>query len=391
MKTIRSILDTDLYKITQGQLVFNQFSNGVVEYEFFNRGGHLFTPDVVDAFEEEVRAMADLSMNDEEFTYLQSIRFLKPTFLEWFRNYRFNPKEVLIERTNIGDLVDLKFKIVGPWYRTIYWEVPLMAALSELSFRNRTRSQDWVKKIAWKRAKLISEEVSWIDFGTRRRASFDVQDKVVQIMSSRQDFKGDFFRGTSNVYLAKKHNVKAQGTIAHEVHQAMQAKYGIMMSNQMTLEHWCREYDGDLGVMLPDTLTTDFFMQHLSRRDAKLYDGARQDSGDLIQSAEKYIAKLITLDIDPKSKILVPSDSLNDDSAIEFANHFKGRVKGVTAGIGTFLTNDCGFKPLNIVVKMVRANFGFGMTDVVKLSDVDGKHTGNSDRVLSVKKELGFV
>jgi len=265
-------LDTDLYKITQGQMVFNQFPEAVVEYEFVNRGKTRFPVSVVDAFEREINEMASLAMTDAEFSYLKGIRFLKPTFLEWFRHYRFDPSEVVVDRRNEGDgFVDLNFRVVGPWYRAIYWEVPLMAALSELFFRGRPMAEDWDERIDRKRNRLVSEGVSWIDFGTRRRASLGVQNEVVARMKTAPS---GMFRGTSNILLAMIHGVKAQGTIAHESHQAMQAKYGVAMSNQMTLEHWCREYGGDLGLMLPDTLTTKFFMKRLSRRDAKLYDGA---------------------------------------------------------------------------------------------------------------------
>lgn len=392
MSIIHSLLDTDLYKLTQGQMVFNQFPEAIVEYEFVNRGAPYFPTHVIDDFVKEIDSMAGVGMSEEEFRYLNSIRFLKPTFLEWLRHYRFDPTEINIERGSVCTLdavpgmEKLKLRITGPWYRTIYWEVPLMAALSELNFQHFNKSCDWEERIQEKSDRLTSEGVHWIDFGTRRRFSLEVQDKVVLHMKS-----SPFFRGTSNILLAMKHGVKAQGTIAHETHQAMQAKYGVMMSNQMALDHWSREYGGDLGVMLPDTLTTPFFMKHLSRRDAKLYDGARQDSGDLVSAANDYINTLYRLDVDPMSKTLVPSDSLTDETAIAFARHFRGKVKGVTAGIGTFLTNDCGVRPLNMVIKMIKADFGFGMVDVVKLSDVKGKYTGNPDRISVVRKELAYT
>jgi nicotinate phosphoribosyltransferase len=128
----------------------------------------------------------------------------------------------------------------------------------------------------------------------------------------------------------------------------------------------------------------------MTRMDAKLWDGARQDSGDLIVAAQKYIDKLVSLDVDPMTKVLVPSDSLTDDAAIAFARHFEGKVKGVTAGIGTSISNDCGFKPLNMVIKMVKADFGYGMIPVVKLSDVPGKYTGDTQRIAMAKQELGI-
>ena len=235
--------------------------------------------------------------------------------------------------------------------------------------------------------------VNWLDFGTRRRASLVSQDAVVDIMKQYKNF-----RGTSNVHLAHKHGVKAQGTISHQTYMAMQARYGVRMANRMALDHWAKEYGGDLGVMLPDTLTTKIFMDDLSRRDAKLYDGSRLDSGNLADAANLYIDKLIKFDIDPMSKILVPSDNLTDDSAIDFHRKFEGKVKGNTAGIGTFISNDVltplqkqqGIKPPSIVIKMIDADFGYGKIPVVKLSDVKGKYTGEPEQIEHVKKELGL-
>jgi len=180
---------------------------------------------------------------------------------------------------------------------------------------------------------------------------------------------------------------------------AMQAKYGARMANQMALDHWAAEYVGDLGIMLPDTLTTPIFLKTLTRRDAKLYDGVRLDSGDLKAAAAMVIQRYGELDVDSKDKILLPSDALTYSSAINFHNTFKDQVKGITAGIGTHLTNDvlsstfvwAGFGPLNMVIKMVEAEFGFGPVKVVKLSDNPGKHTGDPEQIQHVKRELGLA
>lgn len=386
---IKSILDTDLYKITQGQMAFSQFPEAIVQYEFKNRGRTtVFHRSMVDKLKNEIFEMSNLKMTFREYEYLKGLRFLKPTFLEWFKNYKFDPLEVNVNFIPSEDpeFGNITLKITGPWFRTVYWEVPLMALISELHFQDQTKEDGWELKIDKKAIKMDSNNVSWIDFGTRRRASLEVQDEVVSRME-----KYSHFRGTSNVFLAMYHNVKAQGTVAHETYQIMQAKYGLTMANHMATEHWVKEYGGDLGIMLPDTLTTDVFMRSMTRLDAKLWDGARQDSGNLIEAAQKYIDKLISFDIDPKTKVLVPSDSLTDDAAIAFSKHFEGKVRGITAGIGTFLSNDCGLKPLNMVIKMTGADFGFGMIDVIKLSDVPGKYTGSPQRIAEAKQVLRIV
>lgn len=395
---LTSILDQDFYTITQGQMVFNQFPEAKVTSRFTNRGGTRFPPGFVDRLQKQINLMAYLKMTDGEYEFLKGIRFFKPTYLEWLRNYRFNPDEVRIGYPlNTGGMVpigDLEITIYGPWYRQIFWEVPILAIISELLCRDRGFAPDWKDRIVAKANKLQNAGVSWIDFGTRRRAGYETQDEVVKIM---KEFKN--FRGTCNVHLAHKYGVKANGTTSHQSYMAMQAKYGVRMANRMALDHWAKEYGGDLGTMLPDTLTTEVFMNELSRRDAKLYDSARQDSGNLAVAAQKYIDRLIKLDVDPLSKVLIPSDSLTDDLAIDFHRKFEGKVKGSTAGIGTFISNDVlthaqkqqGIVPPSIVIKMVDADFGYGKIPVVKLSDVTGKNTGDKNQVEHVKRELGLL
>jgi nicotinate phosphoribosyltransferase len=374
-----------------GQMVFSQFPEAVVSYEFINRGPHLFPEGFDLLLWEQIQEMAGLGLTDAEYQYLRSIPFLKPTYLDWLRKYTFDPQEIQDLR-----LVDgrLRFRIHGSWFRTIWWEVALMALISEMYFQGRKKSEHWITRIHHKADKMSKAGVNWIDFGTRRRFSSEVQEMAVQVMA-----KYSGFCGTSNPHLAAKYNLKPQGTCAHECFMAMQAKYGARMSNQMTLEHWTKEFNGDLAIMLPDTLTSDVFLKTLTKRDAKLFDGVRLDSGDLIAVGEKVLARYEALGIDPKEKILIPSDGLNEDSAITFHNHFKGRVKKVVAGIGTSITNDVfsnediinGVKPLNMVIKMTDADFGFGPVDVVKLSDTPGKHTGNLEQIQLVKRELGLI
>ena len=387
-RIIGSVLDLDLYKISQGQMVFNQFPEAVVTYKFTNRGGTPLSQEFADAVRDQINMLADLSMTMDEYRFLQGIRFLKPTYLEWLRHYRFNPEEVEVrmEEVKQGSVpIRMEVTIHGPWYRTIFFETVIMSIVSELYFHDKPMAPDWKERIVAKADKMQAAGLHWLDFGTRRRASLDVQYEVVRIMKAYSNF-----RGTSNVHLAHVHGCRAQGSIAHEAEMAMQARYGARMASRMVMEHWVREYGGDLGIMLPDTLTTPVFMRALGRREAKLFDGARQDSDDLVLHAQQYIDRLVELDVDPTTKILLPSDSLTDDSAIAFWRKFQGRVKGVTAGIGTFLTADVGPKPLNMVIKLTDADFGFGPIPVVKLSDSPGKHTGDPRQVDHVQRELGI-
>ena len=183
------------------------------------------------------------------------------------------------------------------------------------------------------------------------------------------------------------------GTIAHEVGMAMQAAYGFRMADRMMMEHWIKEYAGDLGILLPDTLTTDVFLRSFDRMNAKLWDGPRLDSGDPLEVAMKFVRKYREYGINPCDKVYVPSDSLTDETAIKFRDGLVdkiGRSARVTAGIGTFIVNDVGYEPRKIVCKLDAIDiFGDGnWVDVVKLSDEAGKYSGSPERIEMAKREL---
>jgi nicotinate phosphoribosyltransferase len=224
----------------------------------------------------------------------------------------------------------------------------------------------------------------WSDFGTRRRFSFEVQRKLVEIM---REYSG--FHGTSNPYLAFMYDVVPIGTYAHEAPMAMQAKYGARMSNRMWNEAWVKEYRGDLGIALTDTLTTPAFLKDFDMMFSKLFDGMRQDSGDPYKIGEEYVKHYHSMRINPKSKRVIFSDSLDCKKGADLNKSFMDWVQPFL-GIGTHLTNDVGAKPLNMVIKMISADFGHGMRPVVKLSDNVGKVTGLPEAVEHVKWEMGL-
>jgi nicotinate phosphoribosyltransferase len=186
-----------------------------------------------------------------------------------------------------------------------------------------------------------------------------------------------------------KHGLAPQGTFAHELPMALQAKVGFRSCNRVAMDTWVRHYRGDLGIALTDTVTTDVFLRDFDKYYAKLFDGVRLDSGDPAGVAERFLAHYERLKIETFAKILVFSDSLNTDKALALHERFKGRVK-TTMGIGTHLSNDVGHKPLNIVIKLSEADFGDGWVGLVKLSDDPGKHTGNPDDVATARRVLGL-
>ena len=370
---IKSILDTDLYKFTMQKAVLAHKQNTIVEYVFNNRRPEgKFNHKFMDEFMDEINQMVCLSLSDEEAFWMENeIPYLGHSYVEYLRNYRFNPQKELKASLINGDL-DLRIK--GTWERTILWEVPLMALISELYFKHC--EPDWSitdeqhAQIVCK-SQTLKHCDSFADFGTRRRRSFEIQDLVV---SSFKKLSPNF-TGTSNVYLAKKHGVKPIGTMAHEWIMGISALESLSHANRHALKIWSKVFEGRLGIALTDTFGTDVFFEDFDGYLARLFDGVRHDSGDPYVFAEKVIAHYKKLGIFPMSKMIVFSDGLDPSLAADIAAKFKGRIR-TSFGIGTNFTNDFkGSKPLNMVIKLSKIND----VPVVKISDTPTKSIGDKD------------
>lgn len=394
---IHSLLDDDWYKLTMGSVVFHNFPNAEVEYEFINRGKTKFPKGFDRELNYQIGLLAVLGLTRDEEAWLKTIPYMRPTYAEWLFGFRMNPGEVTFEQ-NGGDL---KVQVRGPWYKAIFWEVKLMAIISELYFRltAQEKDKDWELRLRRKAFDLSDNGCFWIDFGTRRRYSYEVQDAVVRIMKT---YKG--FLGTSNPHLAMKHGVVTHGTYAHESIMGMSALYGVRMANKMWMKHWSDYFGGSLGVALTDTFTTEKFLEDFGSYEARLFDGVRHDSGDpSLWADKKILPHYRNMNIPTNNKRLVFSDNLmvahpgveKDEQGrynyVHLSLKYRNYAQPV-GGIGTFLTNDVGnnVKPLNMVIKMTKANFGHGWVDVVKLSDVSGKHTGDTNAIKKAKEELGI-
>ena len=213
------------------------------------------------------------------------------------------------------------------------------------------------------------------EFGMRRRLSSEAQEYVIQkILDAQKNggFKDSYFVGTSNVFLAKKMGVKPIGTMAHEFVQCVgqgDRKHNPAYSNWFMLESWVKEYGVLNGIALTDTVGTDVFLRDFRKTYATLFSGVRHDSGDPYAWGQKLIDHYKSLGIDPKTKSLMFSDSLDFERASAIYAHFKDKAR-VAFGIGTYLANDTDVEPLNIVMKVTECNDG----PVAKLSDVEGKN-----------------
>lgn len=384
---IHSILDSDLYKFSMQHAVMKLFPNSKVQYEFIDRNNTIYPDGFDDELRKRIYAMANLRLTKEEYVFLsKACPYLDKVYLDFLNGYTYDPSEVGVIQNN----GKLQVKISGYWYRTILWEVPIMALISELYFEMTKQEPDDIiiqTKTNTEKAQFMKmHALKFADFGTRRRFSYEVQKKVVYDLLN---YGGESFVGTSNVHFAMMYKTKPIGTHAHEWFMFHAAKYGYKLSTLIALDNWSNVYRGNLGIALSDTLTTDIFLKSYDMMHAKLFDGVRHDSGDPLQFMDKVINHYIKLGIDPSTKTIIFSDGLNVKEALKIAQYCKNRIK-LSFGIGTNFTNDVSVTPLNMVIKMTAAdpNGDGDWIPTVKLSDNPGKHTGIPEEIELCKKIL---
>ena len=367
---LHTLLDTDAYKLHMQQAVFHHYYDVQVAAEFRCRGDDLLGI-YADSIREQVDAMQHLALQDDEYQWLSGLPFFKADYLDWLRDFRYNPEQVTITNDN----GKLNIRLAGPWREVIMWEVPLLAVISEIVHRYRSPEMGVEHALATLESKLgefaqTTESVDMsrfrlMDFGTRRRFSRDVQQAIVERLQQEP-----WFVGTSNYDLARRLNLTPMGTQAHEWFQAhQQISPDLATSQRAALAAWLEEYPDQLGIALTDCITMDAFLRDFGPEFAQRYQGLRHDSGDPVEWGEKAIAHYQKLGIDPLTKVLVFSDNLDLSKALELYRHFSSRVN-LSFGIGTRLTCDIPqVKPLNIVIKLVECNG----KPVAKLSDSPGK------------------
>lgn len=389
---INSLLENDLYSFTQQQAILHQFPDVEVEYQFRCRNNVDLSP-YLDRIREEIEHLCTLTFSQEELLYLSSIPFLKPSYIEFLRGFKLNKDHVRVESCSTALKNRLTITIKGSWFHTVLFEVPILAIVSEseICFEAGKIPQIGYEKLQEK-IQLVKENGQWIkngmtnfkfsDFGLRRRYSAKWHDHVVKTLVEELP---DNFMGTSNVYLAQKYSTKPIGTMSHQWIMGGQglANVRISESQKYMLEAWVKEYRGDLGIALSDTLGFDAFLRDFDLYFSKLYDGCRHDSGDPVAWGEKLIAHYEKLGIDPSTKIAVFSDGLTFPLALDLHKWFHGRIK-TSCGIGTNITNDCGVTPLQNVIKMVRVNGN----PVAKISDSPGKGMCEDNNYLTYLKTV---
>jgi len=373
---INSLLDNDLYKFTMMQAVLHQFPGAEVEYEFKCRSGEDMSP-YYEEIADELSHLTELRFQEDELDYLSKITFFKNDFIEFLKLFKFNGTHITI------DLDPFDLTIKGPWLHTILFEVPVLAIINEVFFRQpENMAKDGATKegIVLLNNKLKNSTFNFADFGTRRRYAHKWQETILE----RCIFNSNLI-GTSNVYFAKEFDIKPIGTMAHEWIQAGQA-LGVRLvdSQKFMLQKWVDEYRGELGIALTDTINLKAFLKDFDSYFAKLYDGVRHDSGDPFSFGHTIIRHYKDLGIDPQTKTIVFSDGLNFPKAEELFRTFKEHIN-VSFGIGTNLTNDWpNIDPISIVMKMQQCNG----QPVAKISDAPGKTMCEDAEYLSYLKKV---
>ena len=361
-----SLLDTDLYKFNMDQVIFHKHTDLSGQYFFKCRNkGVVFTEEMAEEIKAQIDHLCTLKFTKEELDYLRSIRFIKNDYVEFLRLWHPIRDYVTVSRSDEGEL---SIEVNGPLFSAMQFEIYLLEIVNEVYFRMKY-DYDTLRKSAEEKLDAKIRRLNdgtytfkFAEFGCRRRLSREWEDVVVRRLARETDK----CVGTSNVYLAMKYNLTPIGTYAHEYVQMYQGidKIPLAYTNHYAMRDWYAEYDGDNGTALTDTITTDLFLKDFTRSMVNNYNGVRHDSGDPYEWGEKIIRHYESLGVDPKTKLLLFSDSLDFDRAQGLYDHFKDRTK-VSFGIGTFCSNDTCEKALNIVIKLQYVNG----RPVAKLSD----------------------
>ncbi len=374
-RIITSLLETDMYKFSMGQAIYHQFSDYKTTWTFKCRNKDVhFTGEMLEEIKRQIKDYCTLRFTEDELEYLNKITWIKGSYIDFLRLWQPRFEDFTItDEAECGLFIEAG----GTWLNTSMYEIPVLAIVNEVYFRSAFDYdklwESYKERLEAKIKRLESGEYNigiFSEFGLRRRLSGEAQELAVKSLCGRQ-FPDSKCVGTSNVFLAKKYGVTPVGTMAHEWIMCVgqgNHKHNPAYSNWYALDAWVKEYGVLNGTALTDAITTECFLKDFQLTYATLFSGVRHDSGDPYAWGDRMIEHYEELGIDPKTKTLLFSDSLDFDKADKLKAYFDGRAK-VAFGIGTYISNDTDEHPLNIVMKTTFCN---GM-DVAKISDVAGK------------------
>ena len=388
-KMVRSLLDTDVYKFTTSYAYMKNYPDAEGEFSFVDRNKTEFSLEAIEDLQAHIYRLGELGLSNAELEWCKkNIPFIPAYYWEWLRGFRFDVKKINV---SIDNMDHLKITVYDKLYKVTLYEVPILAIVSEWMskrYKDMANIANLDKVVLEKITMAALGSFKFSEFGTRRRFSYDVQDRVMSILAN----KGwNVCNGTSNVHFAMKYGMKVMGTHPHEWFMFHGAQFGYKHANYLAMEAWVNTYQGDLGIALTDTYTSDVFFRNFSKLHAKLFDGIRQDSGDEFEFADKAIARYKELGINPLSKTIIFSNALDFIKAGKIADYCRGKI-GCAFGIGTNLTNDLGVPHANIVMKLTKCRMNAKQPEeyTIKLSDDLGKHLGPDSEVEIAKKTLNI-
>ena len=380
---VYSILDSDLYKFSTSYAYMKMFPNAECTFTFKDRNKVKRTPEFLEKFKEQIKKYELVHLTMEEFNWLvtnKSIDFIPVHYWEWLMSFRFDLDKMNIYLDEDGVLcVDVTDKC----YKASLYEIPVLFSIPEVNNAGKPIDLERTIYKLKEKVKLANDNnMMFSEFGTRRRFSYDVQDKIIGYLKDN----AKTCVGTSNVHFAMKYNMRPCGTHPHEWFMFHGAQYGYKAANYMALENWVNVYDGDLGIALSDTYTSDVFFRNFSLKQAKLFDGVRQDSGDEYEFIDKTINFYTNKGINYHNKTIVFSNALDFPKAVKILKYCQEKEINASFGIGTNLTCDVyapdgtKYDAENIVMKMSRCrmtpNQPWYIT--IKISDDLGKHMGDN-------------
>ena len=390
-----SMLDTDLYKFSVSYAYMMLYPDAEGTFVFQDRSHHKWTDEEYDALLENLKQIESLNISIDQFEWLLEnlSTYISPHYWEWLHSFRYSFKRLEVSLTPERELA---ISVTDKMHKVTLYEIPILVVVAYTL--GEDIKYDLQKSMAklYEKIRIANENnLVFSEFGTRRRISAEMQDNVIKHLASHCKT----FVGTSNVHFACKYGLKAIGTYPHEwpmFHAAVTGGY--IEANNRAMEDWVRVYDGYLGTALIDAFTTPVFLKNFSKKLACLFDGVRQDSGDEHVIGNMIIDRYKQLGIDPKKKFIVFSNGLSFPKFKEIKEYFDGKI-GVSAGIGTDLTNDpvipgiSDYKAPSIVMKLMRCRLNTNQDwhNCVKISDDKGKEMGNQDDIIMAKYQIGMI
>lgn len=396
-RIINHFTDNDLYTFTVCNYILRTYPNAEVEYTFFDRNNTVYPKEIVDILNAQLGMMKNIKITDKEIEFMKKKCYYLPEWLYTFlKGYEFDPSEISIRLDNEGHL---KIDIQGKWWRTIFWDIPILSMISQIMHVLNGNVELLDPEMEYDRAYdkmslLLENGLVVSDMGTRRRLSFNHQDNVIKAFKScAMNLKGcssGKFVGTSNVYLAMKYDLTPIGTMSHQIISFEENVSGVHECNFEVMRKWSECYQGNLGIYLYDAFGDKVFFDNINSKYAKLFDGLRVDSGDNLEQLRKIMLMYCKFKIDPSEKQIIFSNALNGETAINIHKEVDGCMMD-SYGIGTWFTSNFSktrrvpalpIKAMNIVIKLtkMRYNYNREWLDCVKLSCDKGKTLGNSKK-----------